>query len=150
MQFLNKVFVNVFNWFGDWLLTLLALLGHAAHHRLRGIVVMLGFAIVTVLFLTYMERKVVARIADRIGPNRWGPFGLLQPIADAIKMLIKEDIVPAGADRGVFNLAPMLIMVPALLVYAVHALRRGHVRHGPEHRHPLRDRPWAPLRCCPC
>jgi NADH-quinone oxidoreductase subunit H len=127
MEFLNKLFVNVFDWFGNWLLTFLPFWAMRLIIDFVVVVVILGFAVVTVLFLTYMERKVVARIADRIGPNRWGPFGLLQPIADAVKMLIKEDITPSGADRGLFNLAPILIMIPALLVYAVLPFGAGMV-----------------------
>ena len=69
--------------------------------------------------LTYAERKIVARIQDRIGPNQAGPYGLLQPIADGIKMFTKEDTTPAEADRWVYNLAPLVIAVFALLTYAV-------------------------------
>jgi NADH-quinone oxidoreductase subunit H len=69
--------------------------------------------------LTYAERKVVARIQDRIGPNQAGPYGLLQPIADGIKMFTKEDTTPAEADRWVYNFAPLVIAVFALLTYAV-------------------------------
>jgi NADH-quinone oxidoreductase subunit H len=69
--------------------------------------------------LTYAERKVVARIQDRIGPNQAGPYGVLQPIADGIKMFTKEDTTPAEADRWVYNFAPLIIAVFALLSYAV-------------------------------
>jgi NADH-quinone oxidoreductase subunit H len=69
--------------------------------------------------LTYVERKVVARIQDRIGPNQAGPYGLLQPIADGIKMFTKEDTTPAEADRWVYNFAPLVIAVFALMTYAV-------------------------------
>ena len=69
--------------------------------------------------LTYAERKVVARIQDRIGPNQAGPYGVLQPIADGIKMFTKEDTTPAEADRWVYNFAPLVIAVFALLSYAV-------------------------------
>ena len=71
------------------------------------------------MYLTLLERKVVGRIQNRIGPNRVGKFGLLQPVADGIKMLTKEDIVPKNADRLVHFLAPVIIMIPALLVFAV-------------------------------
>jgi len=75
--------------------------------------------IVLVVALTYMERKVAARIQNRIGPNRAGPLGLFQGLADAIKMFTKEDITPTGADRIVYNLAPALAAIAAVLVFAV-------------------------------
>jgi NADH-quinone oxidoreductase subunit H len=68
---------------------------------------------------TWVERKVLARIANRLGPNRVGPFGLLQPVADGLKMLTKEDIVPRGADKPVHTLAPILALLPGLLAMAV-------------------------------
>lgn len=73
-----------------------------------------GFAYTTVL-----ERRFIAALQSRLGPNRAGPRGLLQPIADAIKLIFKEDTTPKGADRIVFHLAPMLKVIPALLVLAV-------------------------------
>lgn len=77
------------------------------------------------MYLTWLERKVIARIQNRIGPNRVGIFGLLQPIADGIKMLTKEDIVPEGADRLAHFLAPVLVVIPALLVFSVLPFGRG-------------------------
>ncbi|MBI4306103.1 MAG: NADH-quinone oxidoreductase subunit NuoH [Chloroflexi bacterium] len=76
-------------------------------------------ALLAVNIYIWGERRLVARLQARLGPNRWGPYGLLTPIADLIKILTKEDIVPAAADRLVFNLAPVLIVVPVLLVFAV-------------------------------
>jgi len=72
-----------------------------------------------VAYMVWAERKVAARFQDRIGPNRVGPLGLLQPIADAIKLLTKENIVPRTADQWVHVLAPVLILVSAFLVLAV-------------------------------
>ncbi|HQV69444.1 MAG TPA: NADH-quinone oxidoreductase subunit NuoH [Thermoflexales bacterium] len=69
--------------------------------------------------LTWMERKLVARIQDRVGPNQAGPYGLLQPIADGVKMFTKEDSTPRDADRPVYNLAPLIIAIFALATYAV-------------------------------
>src|SRR3989338_8137342 len=74
---------------------------------------------VIMMYLTWLERKVIARMQNRIGPNRVGIYGLLQPIADGIKMLTKEDVVPLCADRLGHVLAPILSVVPALLVFAV-------------------------------
>jgi NADH-quinone oxidoreductase subunit H len=72
-----------------------------------------------VAYMVWLERKVAARFQDRIGPNRVGPLGLLQPIADAIKLITKEDLVPRGADRWVHLAAPVLVLVSAFLVMAV-------------------------------
>ena len=72
-----------------------------------------------VAYMVWLERKVAARFQDRIGPNRVGPLGLLQPIADAIKLITKEDLVPRDADRWVHLLAPVLVIVSAFLVIAV-------------------------------
>lgn len=70
-------------------------------------------------YLVWVERKLLARLQVRLGPNRAGKFGLLQPIADAIKLLTKEDIVPAAADRPIFLVAPAVVAVTALLMFAV-------------------------------
>lgn len=72
------------------------------------------FALISVL-----ERKILGRIQNRYGPNRVGPFGLLQPVADGIKMLIKEDVVPARADKVMHFLAPLLMVLPAILALGV-------------------------------
>lgn len=73
-----------------------------------------GFA-----YVTLYERKVLARIQVRIGPNRAGPFGVLQPVADGIKLIFKEELVPAKADKLIFILAPVLTVIPALIITAV-------------------------------
>jgi len=84
-----------------------------------GILVMVTLLMVLDIFLVWVERKVVARFQDRLGPNRLGPYGLIQPFADIIKLLIKEDITPKGADRTVYNLAPILSLATVLLLWAV-------------------------------
>jgi NADH-quinone oxidoreductase subunit H len=76
-------------------------------------------ALVAFMILTWIERKGFGRFQDRLGPNLAGPFGLLQPIADAIKAITKEDITPTNADRVPYNLAPMLAAFAAIMVYAV-------------------------------
>jgi NADH-quinone oxidoreductase subunit H len=84
-----------------------------------GVLVLLSLLMVLDIFLVWVERKVVSRFQDRIGPNRVGPFGLIQPFADIIKLLIKEDITPNGADRVIYNLAPLLSMMSVLILWAV-------------------------------
>lgn len=92
-----------------------------------GVVVALVFLSLNVMFLTWMERKVIARIHVRYGPNRAGPFGLLQPVADMLKLLTKEDIVPEKADKPVYNLAPWLAFLFALLPAAAISIATGLV-----------------------
>ncbi|MBA3868374.1 MAG: NADH-quinone oxidoreductase subunit NuoH [Anaerolineae bacterium] len=75
--------------------------------------------LITVIFLIWIERKVAARVQDRIGPNRVGPFGLLQSVADAVKMITKEDITPTGADKFIYNLAPIIAFASVILIWAV-------------------------------
>ncbi|MFZ5881955.1 MAG: complex I subunit 1/NuoH family protein [Chloroflexota bacterium] len=84
-----------------------------------GIFVLIAILMVIDIFLVWLERKVVARFQDRIGPNRLGPFGLIQPFADIVKLLIKEDITPANADKVVYNLAPILSMMSVLILWAI-------------------------------
>src|SRR4051812_10404713 len=79
------------------------------------LVIVLGFVTYAILF----ERKVIGWIQNRIGPNRVGPWGLLQTVADVFKLLIKEDIIPAKADASLFRLAPVIAFVPAFAVLAV-------------------------------
>ena len=76
--------------------------------------VLLGAAIVS-----WMERRLLGRFQNRIGPNRWGPFGLLQPIADLFKLITKEDLIPAGADRIAFTLVPIIMVASLILMAAV-------------------------------
>jgi NADH-quinone oxidoreductase subunit H len=82
-------------------------------------VVILGVLLLIVAYLTFAERKVLAYMQVRIGPNRVGPRGWLQPIADGLKLFVKEDLVPGRAERFIFLLAPILIFAPAILVWAV-------------------------------
>ncbi len=83
------------------------------------IAVMLGGLLLAASYLVWLERKLLARLQIRLGPNRAGIFGLLQPIADAVKLLTKEDIVPAQADSVIFRLAPAVVAVTAMLMFAV-------------------------------
>jgi NADH-quinone oxidoreductase subunit H len=83
------------------------------------IVVLVNAVLIAVTYMVLLERKVIAWVQARLGPMRVGPYGVLQPVADAIKLLLKEDITPARADRWVFTLAPIIAMVPALIAFAV-------------------------------
>src|SRR4029079_5794294 len=78
----------------------------------------LGALICILAYVTLLERKFAARLQSRIGPYRVGPHGLLQPIADGVKLLLKENLIPASADRPVFTLAPIVFLVPCLLIFA--------------------------------
>ena len=81
--------------------------------------VLVVFALTNMLGITWLERKAIGRFQDRIGANRAGPFGLFQPLADMVKILTKEDITPTAASRVIYNLGPLLVVPPALLVFAV-------------------------------
>src|SRR5919206_4393468 len=81
--------------------------------------------LIAVAYLTLAERKVMAAMQMRKGPNVVGPFGLLQPFADAIKMLMKETVIPSGANRLLFLLAPMLTFMLAMLAWAVIPVNEG-------------------------
>ena len=80
--------------------------------------IVLNVVIGLVTYVTLLERKFAARMQSRIGPYRVGPHGLLQPIADALKLMMKEDIVPTAADRRVYNLAPIVFLLPCMLIFA--------------------------------
>jgi len=83
------------------------------------IVVIAAMAPAIMMYLTWLERKIIARMQNRLGPNRVGAYGLAQPLADGLKMLIKEDIVPRGADALLHTVGPVLAVVPAILAFAV-------------------------------
>ncbi len=101
------------------------------------LVVKLGIVLVALLliaaYLVYAERKLLARLQIRLGPNRAGPFGIWQPLADAVKLLTKEDIVPSKADRVIFLLAPAVVAGTALLIFAVVPFGQGWTIGG----HPI-------------
>lgn len=86
---------------------------------LAKIVLLYAIILTGAAYLVLAERRILGFIQDRIGPNRVGPFGLLQPLADVIKMLTKEDMIPAAADRLLFSLAPAMAAIPAILTFAI-------------------------------
>ena len=85
----------------------------------------IGFVLLVVMGFIWFERRFISPFQLRIGPNRCGPFGLLQPVADAVKVMLKEDIVPTVADKWVHFLAPIVVFVPVLLMFAVIPIHEG-------------------------
>ena len=120
MQFLEDPVL----WIAEWLREVLLgwgasdLVTNVTLKFLGAFVVGAGIMVIFIL-LTWIERKVAARFQDRIGPNRVGPFGLIQPIADAVKMLTKEDTRPKGADAVGYVLAPIVAVFSVLMTWAV-------------------------------
>jgi NADH-quinone oxidoreductase subunit H len=94
-------------------------------HWLFFTVVIIVFILTMVMGAIYIERRAMGRMQARLGPNRTGPFGLLQPVADALKVLLKENIVPTAADKLVHWLAPVVAFVPVLLILAVVPFQNG-------------------------
>jgi NADH-quinone oxidoreductase subunit H len=103
------------------------------------------FLLLTTIFMIWFERRVIGRMQNRPGPNRAGPWGLLQPVADALKLPLKEDIVPTGVDKLVFVVAPILVAAPAFVSFAI--IPWGPVVSIFHHRTPLQvaDLPVAVL-----
>src|SRR6202007_892844 len=121
---IDQVFVNAKQWLLSWLA---GSPGWAIQVASILINIFMLLAVFLTLFalISVLERKILARMQKRYGPNRVGPFGLFQPIADGIKMLIKEDIVPARADKIVHFLAPIVIVAAAILTLGVITYRRN-------------------------
>ena len=84
---------------------------------LVGLLAMFTALSVVVLSLTWLERKLLGRLQRRLGPTRTGPMGLMQPIADAIKLILKEDIVPTSSEKAIFWLSPIIVVVPAFMIW---------------------------------
>jgi NADH-quinone oxidoreductase subunit H len=127
MNIFDNVFLNISAWFRGVLDSFLPGWASTLIMDIAGILILIIIGIVAVLALTYMERKVIARVGDRVGPNRAGPLGVFQALADAIKMLTKEDVTPTNADRWLFLAAPIIVIIPAVLLYAVLPFGRGMV-----------------------
>lgn len=92
-----------------------------------GIILIISFVLTFVMVFIWLERRLIGRFQIRVGPNRAGPFGLLQPVADAVKVLTKEDIIPVRGDKWVHWLAPVVVFVPALMFFAVIPLQEGAI-----------------------
>src|SRR6201990_3215232 len=109
------------------------------------VAVVFVFLLLTTMFMIWAERRVIGRMQNRPGPNRAGPFGLLQPIADALKLPLKEDIIPTTADKLIFVVAPILSAAPAFVAFSI--IPVGPVDSIFPHRPPLQvaDLPVAVL-----
>ena len=127
MDYIRDFFVNLGSSWTAWLTSFLPPWAVTTVNYLAVAIILVMMPVIATLTLTWMERKVIGRIQNRIGPNRVGPWGLFQAIADAVKMLVKEDIVPGGADRPVFNLSPILIAAAAALLWAVVPFGKGMI-----------------------
>ncbi len=108
----------------SWLATVDPLFAHGVTWAVLLIVIVkvfVGFAALmgSVTLMIWFERKAISDMQSRIGPQRWGPFGLLQTLADGVKLFFKEDLLPAEADRFAFKLAPYLVLVPALITFSI-------------------------------
>jgi NADH-quinone oxidoreductase subunit H len=114
----DQIFVNAKQWLLSWLTAAPSWVVQIASSLVNIFALLVVFLTLFAL-MSVLERKILGRIQNRYGPNRVGPFGLLQPVADGIKMLIKEDIVPARADKFVHFLAPILIAAGAILALGI-------------------------------
>jgi len=94
-------------------------------HWLFFTVVIIGFVLTMVMGVIYIERRGMGRMQSRLGPNRTGPFGIFQPVADALKVMLKEDIIPTNADKIVHWLAPVVAFAPVLVIFAVIPFQNG-------------------------
>ncbi len=134
MDFLNNLFTNLYDAIKSWLADLVKGAGWTLDAQsvtvalvmaVIVIVVILVYAAVSMLFMTFLERKLVGRMQDRPGANRAGPFGLMQPLADMLKFFIKEDIIPENADKLAHTLAPIVANIPFVLSFAVLPFGKG-------------------------
>jgi NADH-quinone oxidoreductase subunit H len=127
LEFVDQIFVNLSFWFSsllanflpDWAVTFIMMFAT--------VLILIFFGLGSIIWINVFERKIIGRLQDRYGPNRFGPWGLLQCVADMIKLLTKEDVTPSRADRLIFNLAAMVPVIPTFLILAVLPFGRGMV-----------------------
>src|SRR5436853_4647897 len=120
---MDHLFVNL----KDWLVALAPPGAQPLLSALISVAAIIGVFASLFALTTILERKGLGRIQNRYGPNRVGPFGLLQPAADGLKTLFKENITPAGTDKIVYVLAPVMLLVSTLLLYSVLPIGRNMV-----------------------
>ena len=133
---LDQIFVHTKRWLLSWIAGAPNWVIQITS-SLINIVALLAVFLTLFALMSVLERKILARMQNRYGPNRVGPFGLFQPVADGIKMLIKEDIVPARADKVVHFLAPIVLAAVAILTLGVIPYGRNMTRLRDKRRHTL-------------
>src|SRR6516225_8340608 len=128
MEFLNNIFVymaQLLRWFMSWLG-----LNNILTNAVMAVIYFTVIAIivtVNIMMLLWIDRRFASFFQERLGPNRVGPFGLLQSVNDAVKLMGKESIIPKAADKTVFKLAPLLIFTITIMLYAVLPFGRGMI-----------------------
>ncbi len=127
LEFVDQIFVNLSFWFSSLLANFLPDWGVTFIMMFATVLILIFFGLGSIIWINVFERKIIGRIQDRYGPNRFGPWGLLQCVADMIKLLTKEDVTPTRADRLIFNLAAVVPVIPTFLVLAVLPFGRGMV-----------------------
>lgn len=127
LEFVDQIFVNMSFWLSSQLANFLPEWGVTLVMMFATVLVLIFFGLGSIIWINVFERKVIGRFQDRYGPNRFGPWGLLQCVADMVKLLTKEDITPSQADRLVYNLAVIVPIIPTFLILAVLPFGRGMV-----------------------
>lgn len=126
MGFLNDIFLNIAH-FLRWLMDQLGL-GSILTNAIMALVffvVIAGIVTVNIIMLVWIDRRIASFFQERLGPNRVGPFGLLQSVNDAVKLIGKESIIPKAADKTVYKLAPLIIFTVTIMLYAVLPFGKG-------------------------
>jgi NADH-quinone oxidoreductase subunit H len=127
LEFVDQIFVKLSFWTSAQLANFLPDWGVTFIMMFATVLVLVFFGLASIIWINVFERKIIGRIQDRYGPNRFGPWGLLQCVADMIKLLTKEDVTPTRADRLIFNLAAVVPVIPTFMVLAVLPFGRGMV-----------------------
>ena len=123
---LNNLFINI----GNWIVDITMRLGGSQAlglwiERIVAAVVVLVFVLCNVIILVYLERKISGFIQERLGPNRMGPFGIFQLFMDILKLVSKNTVTPDRADKFLYNLVPIVVFIPTMMVFAVMPLGEG-------------------------
>jgi NADH-quinone oxidoreductase subunit H len=126
-EFVDQIFVNLSFWFSIQLANFLPEWAVTFIMMFATVLVLVFFGLGSIIWINVYERKLIGRIQDRYGPNRFGPWGLLQCVADMVKLLTKEDVTPSRGDRLIYNLAAVAPVIPTFLILAVLPFGRGMV-----------------------